>query len=247
MKATVALPTYRCREILWLQLESLCRQDTGFTWELLLCEEDSEAYAGPRYVDRFAERLWRAGCRRIEHLTPPAHVLLPEKWRLLAAASSQTAAFLLCASDNFSPACRIERSTLAMLDGDDWYDWSSGHFYDITTGRGALWRRPVFAAGPGLFMAIATKNARLLPPTTRKAGVDGWLKRSMPLPHVSERAPGPAGLHTDGRNLISDYRASMYNDAAIRAPFYEPEQDLEAIVPAKIARKLRMMTKGHIV
>ena len=39
---TVALPTWENKDIIWLQLESLCKQETQYKWELVVCEEQTE-------------------------------------------------------------------------------------------------------------------------------------------------------------------------------------------------------------
>lgn len=42
---TCALPMYRAKDIGWLGLESLCRQeDIDFAWELIIMEEEQECF-----------------------------------------------------------------------------------------------------------------------------------------------------------------------------------------------------------
>ena len=56
IQVTVALPTWENKNIIWLQLESLCRQETKYNWELVVCEEQSKNMAGEGMILSFTDR-----------------------------------------------------------------------------------------------------------------------------------------------------------------------------------------------
>ena len=52
---SVALPMYSAQSIAWLAMESLCRQECDFEWELLIAEE---TYPGSNFFG-FANVVFR--------------------------------------------------------------------------------------------------------------------------------------------------------------------------------------------
>ena len=62
---TVALPTWESKDIIWLQLESLCRQETQYTWELIVCEEQTPNMMGEEMLSSYKERLTQGGIQLV--------------------------------------------------------------------------------------------------------------------------------------------------------------------------------------
>ncbi len=244
---TCALPTYNSAAILWLQLESLCRQETQYAWELLLAEEDSPDYAGRRFVDAYRARLEEAGCRSVVHYHFPRKVHLVEKWRFLGGQASEASRMVLfCASDNYSPPSRIELAMTAEHLGFDWVDQSRGYFYDIASGKMALWQRPA-PERSGLFMATRTEYVRALPESDLTRNIDGFIKEftrhrlGRALRHFRD-VWTTRGLHTDGCNQISHHRAGLYNTSEMKGPFQPCALDSpSALLPAEVAYGLERL------
>lgn len=240
---TCAIPTYNSAAILWLQLESLCRQEHAPPFEIVIYEERSDNYAGQQYFEPYKNRLEAAGCKNICYVGLRDRMPLPEKWRRIALAATAPV-YLLCASDNYSPPDRLKESYAAIMSGADWYDTTAGHFYNIHTGEIALLSRPVPDRHPfgapvrsGLFMATRTEYVAALPDGGPPRGIDAWMKSNMPI-KTHRWADGPAGLHTDGHNQISHYRAGRYAGGCYRRPFSAPVESLAECVPVDVADRL---------
>ena len=58
MLATVALPIYNNKDICWLALESLIRQENAGEWELIACEEQNGKHCGVELFEEYKERLF---------------------------------------------------------------------------------------------------------------------------------------------------------------------------------------------
>lgn len=245
---TVALPTWSSAGILWLQLESLCRQEGAPPWELLVCEESGPEHCGAAYVARYGERLKAAGCVDWSYVDPGRRLPLSDKWRLLGQMAHRASrAFVLAASDNYSPPDRLRAAYGAVDAGYAWHDTGRGHFLDLPTGALGLYVNDT-GGGAALFMALRTDAVRALPAVGRAGGVDHWLLHELPRGARSHRRAGPLGLHTDGQNHISTYRATLYNgrrrapgEPRWKGPFRPPMQTLDECVPGDIADRLIAM------
>jgi hypothetical protein len=131
---TVALPIKGQLDIVWLQLESLCRQEASVRWELIVSECKTREM-DDLITERYVERLYGAGCRSVEVLENNTPVPLGLKWRDIAK-QAQGSAMILCAADNYSYPQRIQDTHEYVSNEDyDWLDVSSGLFYDFSTGE----------------------------------------------------------------------------------------------------------------
>ena len=248
MDITVALPTYDNSDILWLQLESLCRQETQYSWELIVCEEPSEQYSGKAYVMEYEDRLRDAGCGNILYIGLDEHVPLSFKWVTIAQQSSGNA-FVLAASDNYSAPDRLEVSYGHILDGYSWVDVSMGLFLDLKTWKRATFKKPPKASG--LFMCTKTKHVKsLVGPPWPASSIDGWMKKQIKQ-ELSFSIEGPTlGLHTDGANKISKRRRVRYAEGRygkqghMRKRWLPPQQCLEEIISDDIIKKLKILSEG---
>jgi hypothetical protein len=89
IQGTIALPIWNSQNILWLCLESLCRQYKPVEgWELICFEEKYKFQVGESYIKTFQARLKEVGCEKIVYLSSGDKVPLSMKWVKIAKASS---------------------------------------------------------------------------------------------------------------------------------------------------------------
>ena len=241
IKVTVALPTWENKNIIWLQLESLCKQETQYKWELIVCEEQTSNMAGQEMILSYGERLKKSGCVRISYIPLTEHVPLSKKWWIIAHASLGTT-YLLAASDNYSPKNRIEFTHNKIKEGYNWVDVGVGLFLHLFSFNTATFRNELFETG--LFMGTKTSYIKKLVGPWPKKGIDGWIRSQMEIkPRYRHNKP-LLGLHTDGANKISKHRKLHYWDKNNETPyglrFNPPTQKLKNIIEDKsILKKLK--------
>ena len=241
IKVTVALPTWENKNIIWLQLESLCRQETQYKWELVVCEEQTPNMAGEEMILSFTDRLRKAGCVRISYIPLKEHVPLSKKWWIIAHASLGTT-YLLTASDNYSPKNRIEFTHNKIKEGYNWVDVGVGLFLHLFSFNTGTFKNKLFETG--LFMGTKTSYIKKLQGPWPKKGIDGWVRSQMEIkPRYRHDSP-LLGLHTDGANKISKHRKLHYWDKNNETPygtrFNPPTQKLKDIIEDKsILKKLK--------
>lgn len=232
---TVALPTWESKNIIWLQLESLCRQETQYTWELIVCEEQTPNMMGEDMLSSYKERLNKAGCVNITYLALEEWVPLSQKWVTIAH-NAKGNSFILAASDNYSPPNRLEISHKKMLEGYNWFDVKKGLFYNLFTKEIATYILPSYG-NTGLFMCTKTEYIKkLVGPPWPKKGIDSWIRTQQNIVPKFRYEESLLGLHTDGANKISHERKGMYSNSKNHyiKPFSLPEQTLEEILPKDV-------------
>lgn len=238
---TVALPTWESKNIIWLQLESLCRQETQYTWELIVCEEQTPNMMGEETLYSYKERLNKVGCVNIIYLSLEEWVPLSQKWVTIAH-HAKGDSFMLAASDNYSPFDRLERSHQKMLEGYNWFDVKEGLFYNVHTNDLSTYKLPTnYASKTGLFMCTKTEYVKNLRGPWPKSGIDNWIRNQVTIEPRFQLKGNLKGLHTDGVNKISHSRKSMYSNTKnyYQIPFHPPEQNLEEIIPKNLISKLK--------
>lgn len=233
---TCALPTYNNSRTLWLQLESLCRQECSVKWELIVMEETSQYYSGEEYVRAYERRLKQAGCVKITYI-PCSRIPLGQKWKEIAE-RAQFPIYHLVAGDNYSPPNRLQISADEFSENDAliWCDWNTTPFLNVLNGKTAYWER-ADKSQTGLFMATLTKYVRELQPPYPPSSIDGWMRDSIPELNEGKRAYidlEPNGLHTDGMNQISHHRRGMYREGKYQRNFRAWNRSLRDILPADI-------------
>jgi len=250
-RLTVALPVYNSRDIVWLALEGLCRQeDVDFGWELLVAEEDDPPPFGWRNFDEWFERLRAAGCVRLRYVAC-GRMPLARKWRLLArSALLSSRALLLHGADDYSPPRRLAQTLAAVESGADWVQCKRGRFYNIFR-RQLLdydWDRRATFHPCGVNMAARTELARRLPDTAQWKFCDHWFYSSCRAakPELEVRwldgDDWTRGLFTDGLNNISD-RDRWFGSDEPAAPFARCALRLDHILPSDVAAKLSALAE----
>lgn len=245
---TVAVPSWDSKDILWLQLESLCRQETQYNWELIVCEEQLKNFAGESYIKKYTDRLSKAGCVRILYIPLNDHIPLSRKWSLIASKASGIS-YLLTAADNYSPSNRLELTHSKILEGYDWFDVLETLFLDLNTFKTGTYDHHLKSNqnGSSVFMGTRTDIMRQLKgPPWPLAGIDNWIKSQVGRITTKQYRHPEAllGLHTDGANKISGIvnkagdRRKLYCNG-YKPPFKKSTQVLEDILPADIISKLK--------
>ena len=236
---SVALPVWNSKKIAWLCMESLCRQKTTATWELIVFEERHEAALGKDFYDSYIDRLKKAGCVNLTYLTRDDQLALSEKWQIIAQKCSKKSNMMcLCAADNYYHPYMIQDSEDAYKKGHDWFYTIKGYFLNFKNGKIVIYDRPV--AETGLQMAISAKLARKLPPGVKLyKNIDRWTKRHCnpknPLIDKSDHWQGT--LCTHGYNNISVKRDVPINGLLLW--FFATDKTLKDIVPEDIVEQIK--------
>lgn len=216
IEMSVALPCFHADKIVWLALESLCRQkNIDFEWELIVCEEEHEQMIGDWTLNEYIERLMNVGCRRIVYLHLDRWVLLAKKWQIMGKHISDTSkAFMLQAADCYSGSKRMKLTYDAVVkEGVDWFDFRKGYFYSFISSRVILYE---YDGKTNLCMCMNAEFARNIPNTTMPRGIDYFLqqhcsskKRNLNIVH-SELLMSDS-VDTHGLNNISLYREEFFD------------------------------------
>ena len=249
---TVALPIYRCKDIIWLVMEALCRQkNIDFDWEILSIEEQ-DGQVGIGTLSAYADRLKAIGCKRFVHWSIDKWMPLSKKWYNIAHVMSQTSlCFLLQGADDFPQPYRLKETCDIFQSGSpDWVRTPLGLFYDIASGAVALLERN----GCGRDMAIRAELIKKLPFRDKARSVDHWIyyslqaaKKSSLKVFINKTSRWTEGFCTAGLNNISRERSELIRKH--KGPFlsYSKEQFLKDIpkdIVAKIER-CKNLTVGH--
>jgi len=224
---SVALPMYSAQSIAWLAMESLCRQECDFEWELLIAEE---TYPGSNFfgfanVVSYKERLEKAGCKRISYIPLNSKITLAQKWYLLSKEVSETSfGMLLQAADCYSPRLRLQISYNGFSLGNDWVQCRRGYFYNIPNKAWAMFDADttLFYHPCSLNMGIAKKLLHKIYPETRiNSSIDSWLYKFTNPQSVYYVSPSlfEDGIDSDGCNNISKNRENLI--IGLQPPFVE--------------------------
>jgi hypothetical protein len=236
---TAAIPTYNNAAILWLQLESLCNQVDAPEWELIMCEEESDNTFGSEELRKWHDRLKAANCQRIIYLHLLDWIPLGQKWMIIRDnMSPESVGMMLCASDNYSPNNRIRKSYDAMVNGADWSQFESGHFYNILDHKAGLFSAP--EGNPALFMCISKDRVNNITQSVfPRKGVDSWMLKTSGA-NITNLGYTD-GIHTDGYNTISHKRRNLYDGEGFGLFTKADENEVFGMFPKYIQEKLLKM------
>jgi glycosyltransferase involved in cell wall biosynthesis len=236
---TVGLPVY-ASEIVWLAMESLCRQSTSYKWELIVYEDEFSPN-GEAFYNQYFERLKSAGCIRLIYKYSKKRIALSVKWKAIAGwADNDCIGIILQAGDCYSEPQRIQTAFDKMLQGYDWIHSKRGIFYNVDVKKTALF--DIGACRTGLNMCMSKSLATQLPDDERWSGVDNWilssfkkLKRGFKI-YLDESDNWRHGVDTDGYNRISLGRKSIIIDPA--PPFQKTYITIGQCIPANVLQML---------
>lgn len=208
IRATVSIPLYNMGNIAELAIEGLCNQETGYKWELIVCEEQNEQMLGYDKLLQYRKRLEAAGCLWIIYNPVIDWVPLGQKWKFMAELASDTPCFILQSGDCYPHSRRIEETVNSFLATDcNYYDEQNGYFYSFKHKKTMLFCPDETYRHPcRLNMAWETKLIKQLPDNNVKKSVDRYLYNTLRkvepiIPYRNSEIF--AGVDTDGYNLIS--------------------------------------------
>lgn len=239
---TVGLPMFQTKNIGWLSLEGLCRQqDMKHPWELLIAQEKGQ-HMPLKKIMTFKDRLIEANCCMFEYWEIKNWISLGSKWHFLAQHSnSKSMAFLLQGADNY-PQPRRLIETFEYFDQDDELDWlktAKGLWYDIGSNTFA-YRNRVGRAGRDV--AIKMELMKKLPDSKQKSGLDNFLfqvltkKKGSKIKIQNNNSSGwKGGLCSSGLNNITQKRSSLV--ANHQGPF--EKYNGKVLVPSSVMSKLK--------
>jgi hypothetical protein len=250
IRGTVALPVYNSLKILWLPMESLCRQQKPIDgWELIVFEEMHLQQIGEGWIRGYKERLKAVGCEKIVYLTDMKKVPLSQKWVRIAQAASKTSRYYcLCASDDYYHPFMLREAEVNIKQAD-WCLTPRGYFYDFYRDMVVQYH---YNSMTGMQMTGKTSKIKRFPLQEVNLGVDGWMSRNMINQAHAKGKKLKALLCTsdnwqqilctNGLNNISIKRHKFWQDD-IQPPFYPTETKLEDIVPDDIYKRLKDLSQ----
>lgn len=246
-KLTCALPMFRTKDIGWLALESLCRQeDIDFDWELVVVEEPEDCFSEDR-LRSYSERLEAVGCKSIQYKQLEEWIPLAQKWKLIADMSNSFG-YLLVAADCYSHPKRLSQ-TNELLQEYEWTQSPLGPFYNIESDSQCIYDQQLANGHPCcLNMATRTELMRVIPMSDRRRSVDGWIYDQIgmhllrpPKVGYNKSDDWKRGVDTHGLNNISSGRGSKIS-LEPAPPFRKAHDDepsqLSDVVPEDIASRL---------
>ena len=176
------LPLFRAKEIAWLVLESLCRQENiNFNWELIILEENFENPFGWDRIGEYVDRLSNVGCKRIKYVGLNKWIPLSAKWFFLVNECSETSeligpnsADIYCQKNRL----RIQHDRLMNSDAN-WYKISSNIVYDISQDKHVKFVSPNRDRTDTVSSSSKISLWKNLPLDCVKTNVDGWRYNTM--------------------------------------------------------------------
>ena len=246
--ATVAMPVYNSKDIVWLAMESLCRQkDINFKWEFIVCEEQGDGCAGKGFFEGYMDRLKDIGCSKLKYIPIESKIALGLKWNIIAQATSKTSVvFIPIGADDYTHPYKAARVYNALKDGKHtWYQCDYGYLYDITTGKVIKYDHTTLPktaqARSSVYFGTLTRCMRSLPKSDRERGVDGWMFSVIGRDKMitDNNDAWEYGVFTNGMNNISLHRGRFFED--IKTPFVETTAKIGDIIPGDVAYRLLQM------
>lgn len=196
------MPLYRAGTIVWLAMESLCRQQDPPPWELLVAEDVNEDDPiGREAIEAYLDRL--PNCVAIKYLSMPTWIPLSVKWQVLAQmADCESAYIALQAADCYSYSRRLNY-LIGMK--SDWVQSVNYTFYDLQSGKGG--KLDIYEQGTrtGDMMAIRMYSLRSASVPIVRRGVDTALFSGVrPQTIYQWSMPGwKLGASVSGQNSLS--------------------------------------------
>ncbi len=240
---TVGLPVYNMKEIAWLVMESLCRQQTSDPWELIIFEEEHKGACGDKFFNGYKGRLTDAGCVRLTYMTAKEKKPLSYKWIEIAKkADIESKMFCICGADNYYQRFMVQDAADAYNEGHDWVTTRVGYFYNLLSDR--MVKFDISGnphANTGLQMAVSTNLIRNIPYAEKHKLIDNWMFNSCKPKRKKALMKNFDSLATHGYNNISKNRGKMIDKHM--PPFYKTAVRPADILPEDVEIRLRKLIK----
>ena len=235
---TIAMPVWNSREIVWLAMESFCRQETRLPWELIVYEEKHREACGRDYFKSYVSRLNKTGCVGFSYITQDGKLALSEKWAALGRkADPRSKMFCACDADNYYQKYMVNDAYTAYIEGYDFLTDKRGYAYDINTKVFVEYKKP--EGNTGFQMCYSTDLVRKLPRVKQHKLLNTWIYSNARPKKAKVLNQHLTNLITNGHNNISGHRGRMM--AKFEHPFYETDKKLTDILPADVAKRLMLM------
>jgi hypothetical protein len=176
------LPLFRAKEIAWLVLESLSRQENiNFNWELVILEENFESYFGWDSIQEYVDRLSKVGCKRIKYVGLNKWIPLSAKWFFLVNECSETSELIgPNSADIYCHKNRLKTQHDTLMNSDaNWYKISSNIVYDISQDKHVKFISPNPDRTDTVSSASKINLWKNIPLDCVKINVDGWRYNTM--------------------------------------------------------------------
>lgn len=232
---TVGTPTWNNGDIFWLSIESLCRQETTVPWEYIVFECPSPNEAGPKFVEKYKERLRSAGCVRIKYINRGKRYDLSTKW-ITIAKEAQGRILIMHDSDDYTHPLRIQR-TVELIGNFPWYDTRYAWHYSIPDNKMMMYDYQVVRKlwKTGFNIAILTDIVRRVPDPHKNSGIHKWLSDYVKTKYIDSNIY-PC-LATTGMNTVSLTRIRQFRNP--RPPFVKTDKKINDIgLPEDVVNKL---------
>lgn len=237
---TVGLPVY-ASPIVWLAMESLCRQKTTCDWELIVYEDEDQAM-GIEFYKQYSERLALVNCKAVIYKYSKDRLALSKKWcEMSNMAHEKSNGIILQAADCYSEPNRIQTAYDKMSAGYDWVHSASGIFMFIQTKQTIEFNK-TRGTTTGLNMCMSKSLVQQIPPEDKWSGVDYWLITNLLKvkpnlkTYLCEDDDYLNGIDTDGFNRISMLRRDNYNNPI--PPFFKTNIKASDCLPLEVYEKL---------
>ena len=235
---TVALPTWKNKEILWLPLEGLVRQKCSVPWELVVmeCETDSKDI-----LNQYKDKLHKAGCVDIKYIHSAYRMPLAIKWKMMGDAAKGDV-FCLQASDDYPQPDRNQKAWDGLQD-NDWFH--SRYFYHYSLQHHMLikYDKETYTENwkTGFNISIPTADLKKVAETQQPRGIDFYLFNQINPGRICYDESNPrGGVCTDGYNTLSTARHRYFINP--KPPYVETDKSITQIgIPAIISDKLQKM------
>jgi len=235
---TIGLPVWNSRDIVWLAMESFCRQESDLPWELIIYEEKHRQACGPDYFRSYTKRLNEAGCVNFSYMTNNKKKALSVKWAALGRqAHKKSKMFCVCDADNYYQKYMIRDAYKAYIEGYDFITDKQGYAYDFINKILVKYDKP--EGRTGFQMCYATNLMRSLPNIRKDKMLNSWIFDSCKPKRIKVTNEHAINLITNGFNNITSERGKMMKN--FEYPFYETNKKLEDIVPTDIAKRLKLI------
>lgn len=243
---TVGIPMFKTKNIGWLSLEGLCRQqEMSYPWELLIIQEKGHHLPLKKLIT-FKDRLVKANCCMFEYWEIKNWIPLGSKWYFLSQnANKESLAFLLQGADNYPQSKRLIE-TFQYFNQDkelDWLKTAKGLWYDIGSNTFAYRNRTGRA---GRDVAIKMDLMKKLPNSNKKSGLDNFLfkvltkKKGSKINIQNNNSAGwKGGLCSSGLNNITQKRSDLVKKH--QGPFKPYSGPVR--IPQKVMQKLKQCKK----
>ncbi|MFW6130070.1 MAG: hypothetical protein ACOC56_02725 [Atribacterota bacterium] len=241
---TVGIPMYRCKNIGWLSLEGLCRQESmNYPWEIIIVQEKESEMLSLSKLKEYKDRLEDAGCSHFVYYEIDNWVPLGQKWHFMAQqAHEESKLFLLQGADNYPQSKRLQETYDIFLEKDcDWIKSPEGLWYDIGCNKFAYRNK---TSRSGRDVAIRLELFKKMPKNKKRSGLDNFIfnclskyKKIKVKSNTSKSWRG--GVCSSGLNNITRLRSKMINN--MEGPFMPYTGKI--LIPKDVIKKLKNCKK----